>query len=328
MSASRPERNRQRPRPYQRLPQSIALQMTSVVKRLESVARSWTENGELLARVIELVEEVQNVNEEFAKLIGVVAQNPLSPYSGASASTHSFASEFSRSSYQAYHSPSSVDLLTSNVDAMLVDQHIYPNPPLDDLADFVMGDEEATRRLIVQIEALLNLGAFMSVEDPASIRTFNRFNRGIAKLAQLAPVLDDIIRAGKNLLILTDYAGPGWVTVLQDTVLTLSPSGSSSAAASSSAVAVSPPSVSSASPASRMALRVFNKLITWHNESALDTLQKDVALGRKVRLIEACSSCLHFFLPMSLLIYIGFKVLWISSAEHTIYWKPGLSTAV
>lgn len=296
MSVSRSKRDRTQSRPYQHLPQAMALLMTSVVKRLVSVARSWNENAELSAQMVELVNEVQYVNTEFAKLIGVVAKSSLSIYSEASASTQSFASGFTSSSFNAYHSPSSVDLLTSNVDAMLVDQHISTNPSLEHLSDFVMGDAEATQRLIVQIEAMLSLRDLMPEDNHISMRVFNQFNRTVSGLVHIAPVLDDLIKAGKNLLILTDFAGPGWVTVLQDTISSpvFSPSGSSSATAAPSSPTSSIFATSSTSPASRMTLGVFNKLVTWHNENALETLQKDVALGKKVRLIEACSSCLYF----------------------------------
>lgn len=302
MSVTRTERNRRR---YQPLPHAIALQMTSVVKRLLSIARSWRENEELSAGTAAAVEEVQDVNAQFAELITFVTQDALGIYAEASMSTRSFASEYSTSSYQAYHSPSSVDLLTSNVDAMVVDHHMSAAPLLENTADIVMGDAEATRRLILQIESLLSLKNLKAQDGHTSMKIFNHFNRVVAELAQIAPVLDDIVQAGKNLIVLTDYAGPGWVTVLQDTLPSSDPT-SSSAATSSSTTASSSTTVSFsvtasssatafASPASLMVLRVFRKLLNFHNEAALETLQRDIALGKKVRLVEACSSCLYFF---------------------------------
>lgn len=278
MSVSGPQRSQRQPEPgpYSRIRDALAAKQTTIVKRFISSARSWGEHHDGLDDILkDLLQNIDYINDQFARLIGVVSQTPLIPHSESLASV---ASEISTSSLTAYHSPSGYELLTYTTQPMDVDHSVSSPIPEDEIKDFVMGNEEATRQLIVEAERLLSLKFILTPH--LSMKQINQFNVRVRNLDMFTPVLYDSIKSSQVIIVHMDLAGLGWALVQQDCL-----------------------DVEWPSPATSLALKAFGRLVVWHNERALEVLHKDLALGRKIRLIEACA------LFLSVLFYLNLHLL-------------------
>lgn len=282
MCASRSQRNHSNV-PYEKLTDALSAHLPTIEKRLVACARNWNESAVLTDELKDLLAKIEELNSKFGRLVGVISQNP-NP-STQSTSSLASASEVSTFSLRAYHSPSGNNLLTTNVQPMLID-HIssvpvhdfsMPTPSSPDVPDIVMDDVEAiakaetlARALLFQAERLLSLSRLYTRPQ---MKKFNIFNQQTTGLDNLMPMIYSLIVSGRFLLVIKDLTGKAWTLSLEDTT----PADENTRT-----------SLTWPSPASWLALQVMNSLVINHNARALTMVHQDVALRNKLRLLEPC----------------------------------------